>query len=120
MNLKELNSDIYDFDKILGKLTFLNLRKIAMKKGEEGDLTEVKKKVYNCLSDNSRAVVQVSLPPDVADKVFERGQEVELCNPVLKVYSKIVYPDNEIFDVLHADDIVLKNGKQPVNSDRKG
>jgi Bacterial protein of unknown function (DUF961). len=119
VKFSELDSNIYDFGKDLGKLTFISLRSTGMEADEEGNLTEVKKRVYNCLSDERRAVIQVSLPPDAGEKIFERGQEVELFNPVLRIFPKVSYPNLEVVDYITADDIIVKNGKQPTNNDKK-
>ena len=68
MKFKSLDSNIYDFEKSLGKLTFVSLRTESLGEDEDGNLTEVTKRVYNLLSEKQRKIVKVSLPAGVEEK----------------------------------------------------
>lgn len=108
---KGLNDKIFDFESDFGRLSYVSLRTTSLQADENGEMTEVKKRVYNLLSDNKRAVVQVSIPADVPEKDFRRGQEVVLVNPVMNVMAVSNFPGVDVIDYLTADDIISKGGK---------
>lgn len=106
-----LNSDVFDFSAELGRLTFVGLR-TEPRKMDNGLVTdEIRKRVYNLLSDGRRAVVTVSIPAEVPKKTFNRGQEVVLVNPVINVMATYTYPNADVVDYITADDIVIKGEK---------
>lgn len=101
-----LNDKIFDFDEEYGNLTYLCLRNTRMEEDENGDMTKVRKRVYDLLSDVKRAVVQVSVPAETAERDIPRGTKVRLVGGVMNVMARSGYPENEVVCYITANDII--------------
>ena len=118
MNFRNgLNSRQTDFNAYLGDLTFLNLRREDTTRDDDGNVTGIRKRVYNVISSQLRKVIQISVPADVEEKKFMINQPVRLKEPVRNFMSQINFPNVDVVEYITAEDIVPISGK---NSTQQG
>lgn len=106
MKFEKIDEKMFDFYAEFGTLKFIGLRVESRVQDEDGEYTEVRKRVYNLLSDVKKAVVQVSIPAEVDEKSFERNQPVRLVEPEYRFMPVRDYPDVNVVSYLQAKDIV--------------
>lgn len=108
------NGIITDKEKTFGKLKFSALRREVFVQNEDGTAsTEVKERTYDLKCKEQGCMIQVSIPASVPLKEYDYNAEVEIINPVADTVATATYMGADVDWYIKADDIVLKNGKQP-------
>ncbi|MGX8833084.1 YdcP family protein [Amedibacillus sp. YH-ame6] len=108
------NGIITDKEKTFGKLKFSALRREVFVQNEDGTAsTEVKERTYDLKCKEQGCMIQVSIPASVPLKEYDYNAEVEIINPVADTVASATYMGADVDWYIKADDIVLKNGKQP-------
>lgn len=108
------NGIFTDKEKTFGKLKFSALRREVFVQNEDGTAsTEVKERTYDLKCKEQGCMIQVSVPASVPLKEFDYNAEVEIINPVADTVATATYMGADVDWYIKADDIVLKNGKQP-------
>lgn len=108
------NGIVTDKEKTFGKLKFSALRREVFVQNEDGTpSTEVKERTYDLKCKEQGCMIQVSIPASVPLKEFDYNAEVEIINPVADTVATATYMGADVDWYIKADDIILKNGKQP-------
>lgn len=109
------NGIVTDKEKTFGKLKFSALRREVFVQNEDGTpSTEVKERTYDLKCKEQGCMIQVSIPASVPLKEFDYNAEVEIINPVADTVATATYMGADVDWYIKAENIVLKNGKQPV------
>ena len=64
-------------------------------------------------------MIQVSIPASVPLKEYDYNAEVEIINPVADTVATATYMGADVDWYIKAEDIVLKNGKQPAQQNNQ-
>ena len=108
------NGIVTDKEKTFGKLKFSALRREVFVQNEDGTpSTEVKERTYDLKCKEQGCMIQVSIPASVPLKEFDYNAEVEIINPVADTVATATYMGADVDWYIKAEDIILKNGKQP-------
>lgn len=111
------NGIITDKEKTFGKLKFSALRREVFVQNEDSTAsTEVKERTYDLKCKEQGCMIQVSIPASVPLKEFDYNAEVEIINPVADTVATATYMGADVDWYIKAEDIILKNGKQPTTS----
>ncbi len=109
------NGIVTDKEKTFGKLKFSALRREVFVQNEDGTpSTEVKERTYDLKCKEQGCMIQVSIPASVPLKEFDYNAEVEIINPVADTVATATYMGADVDWYIKAENIVLKNGKQPL------
>lgn len=109
------NGIITDKEKTFGKLKFSALRREVFIQNEDGTASsEVKERTYDLKCKEQGCMIQVSIPATVPLREYDYNAEVEIINPVADTVASATFQGADVDWYIKADDIVLKNGKQPV------
>lgn len=99
-----LTEEIFDFGTYLGDLTYIDLRSTSLEPDEYGELTEVKKRVYDVRSDGQRTILHISIPAETQLVNIPRGTPVKLVSPLLSFMAQRFNPD--AIPYIYAENIV--------------
>lgn len=108
------NGIVLDKEKTFGVLKFSALRhEVRMENVDGSTSEEIKRRTYDLKCSVQERMIQVSIPADVAVKEYPYNAEVELINPVADTVANANFRGADVDWYIKADDIVLKNVKQP-------
>lgn len=114
------NGIITDKEKTFGKLKFSALRREVFIQNEDGTAsTEVKERTYDLKCKEQGCMIQVSIPASVPVKEFDYNAEVEIINHVADTVATATYMGADVDWYIKADDIILKNDKQPAQQNNQ-
>lgn len=110
------NGIVIEKEKTFGQLKFSALRREVHMQNEDGSVSdEIKERTYDLKCREQGRMIQVSIPASVPLREYDYNAEVEIINPIADTVANATFQGADVDWFIKADDIVLKNKKNPSN-----